>query len=128
MKDEKARPQIKPSSLNKEARDVGGKGSRKKRKRRGKPSRCKTQELEIHEERIVQPDHILPGSAFKGDQAYVVQELAFTLKNTKYWRARYQSSDGESVIGELPVSVAGSHFGPMLRSDMLSQHDQQHVL
>jgi len=42
-------------------------------------------------------------------------------------RARYQSPDGESVIGELPVAVAGSHFGPTLRSYMLSQHYQQHV-
>jgi len=42
-------------------------------------------------------------------------------------RARYQSPDGESVIGELPVAVAGSHFGPTLRSYMLSQHYQQQV-
>jgi hypothetical protein len=126
LKGEKARPKLKPSGLD-EANGEGSNGDKKKRKRRGKPSRCKTQELEIHEEHIVQPDDIPLGAVFKGYEAYVVQELEFTLKNTNYLRARYQSPAGESVIGELPVSVVGSHFGPTLRSYILSQHYQQHV-
>ena len=126
LKGEKARPKIKPSTLNKDAQDDSGKGEKKK-KRRGKPSRKKTQDLEIHDERVIEPEVIPPGSVFKGYESYVVQELVFTLKNTKYLRARYQSPEDESLIGELPLSVSGSHFGPTLRSFILSQSYQQHV-
>jgi hypothetical protein len=56
-----------------------------------------------------------------------VQEREFKLKHTQYWRARYQRPAGEAVSGELPVAVAGSHFGPTRRSDRLSQHDQPQV-
>ncbi len=126
LKGEKPRPQIKPSILHKDLPKGLGQAGEKKRKR-GKPSRKKTQELEIHEECILQPEAIPPGAIFKGYEEYVVQELEIQLKNTKYLRARYQSLEGESVVGELPKSVAGSHFGPMLRSYILSQHYQQHV-
>lgn len=127
LKGEKARPKIKPSSLNKgQLEDVVEEDQQPGRKR-GKPSRKKTQELEIHQQHIIEPAVIPPGSSFKGYEEYVVQELEVKLKNTQYLRARYLSPAGEYLVGELPVSVAGSHFGPTLRSYILSQYYQQHV-
>jgi hypothetical protein len=66
LQGEKARPKIKPSPLNQDPRAEEDKGGNKKRQRRGKPSRGKTQALEMHEEHLVQPDHIPPGSVFQG--------------------------------------------------------------
>lgn len=126
LKGEKARPKIKPSTLNQVPQAEQGKDETQP-KRRGKPKRKKTQALEIHVESIIEPERIPLGSVFKGYEPYVVQELEFNLKNTKYLRARYQSPEGESVIGQLPASVKGSHFGPALRSFILSQSYQQHV-
>ena len=128
LKGEKARPKIKSSSLTKDPPDGSGEaGDEPKGRRRGKPSRKKTQTLKIHDERIIPPPMIPSGSIFKGYEAYVVQELEITLKTTKYLRARYQSPTGESLVGELPAAVADSHFGPQLRSYILSEYFQQHV-
>lgn len=127
LKGEKARPKIKPSGLNKDAQSAADEGEAKKKKRRGKPGRKKTQELEIHDEQIIEPDDLPAGSQFKGYEPYVVQEIEFKLKNTRYLRARYQTPAGASLVGVLPESIAGSHFGPGLRSYILNQHYQQHV-
>ena len=127
LKGEKARPKIKPSSLNDDPPGGSGAGQEEKKKRRGKPARNKTQRLAIHAERIIQPETIPPGSVFKGYKAYVVQDLEITLKNTKYLRACYRSPAGEYVIGPLPTAIRESHFGVQLRSYILSQYYQQHV-
>jgi hypothetical protein len=128
LKGEQARPKITPSSLNKPPPGgSGGGGDEQPSRGRGKPRRKKTAELKIHEERVIEPEVIPPGWAFKGYEAYVVQELEIRLKNTKYLRARYESATGERLIGELPASVKGSHYGPQLRSYILSQYYQQHV-
>ena len=63
LKGEKGRPNIKPSNLNKDA--AGGGGGQK---RRGKPSCKKTHNLKIQHERVLEPEHIPPGSKFKGPQ------------------------------------------------------------
>ncbi len=127
LKGGKGRPQISPSRLSKDAAEEGAPGREKKKRRRGKPTRKKTAELKIHDERIIQPEDIPAGSQFKGYETYVVQDIAFEIKNTKYLRARYQTPEGVSIVGELPAAVAGRHFGPGLRSYVLSQHYQQHV-
>ncbi len=128
LKGEKARPDIKPSSVNSEAPGASGSGPvKKKRRGRGKPSRKKTQDLTIHDEQVIEPEVIPPGSVFKGYKSYVVQELEITLKNIKYQRARYLSPTGEYIIGELPPAVRDSHYGVGLRSYILDQHYQQHV-
>lgn len=126
LKGEKARPDVKASTVNKERNDVG-RGSDKKKRRRGKPLRKKTRELEIHEEIIIEPDNIPEGAIFNGYEDYVVQEIDIKPKNTKYRRARYYTATGEHLVGALPESVQGSHFGVVLRSYILSQHYEQHV-
>jgi DNA-binding protein H-NS len=65
LKGEKARPKIKPSRLHKDAKGAESQGDPKKKKRRGKPNRKKTEDLEIHEEQILQPEQLPAGSTFK---------------------------------------------------------------
>ncbi|NJN46285.1 MAG: hypothetical protein HC808_07205 [Candidatus Competibacteraceae bacterium] len=57
----------------------------------------------------------------------MVQELVVELKNTRYRRVCYRGPEVERLIGDLPMAVAGSHFGPTLRSYILNQHYAQHV-
>lgn len=124
LKGEKGRPNIKPSGLNKNAGSGDDSGGQQ---RRGKPSCKKTHQLKIHHERVIEPASLPPGSKFKGYEGFVVQDIAINLSNTRYLRARYEALDGKTVIGELPAGIAGSHFGPTLRSYILSQYYQQHV-
>lgn len=124
LKGEKGRPNIKPSSLNQDSGTATGGGGQKSR---GKPSCKKTHQLKIHHERVIEPKHIPEGSKFKGYEKYVVQDIEINLKNTRYLRARYETPAGETIIGQLPTEVSGSHFGPTLRSYILGQYYQQHV-
>jgi hypothetical protein len=124
LKGEKGRPNIKPSSLNRDNNSSAESGSQQKR---GKPSCKKTRGLKIHHERVIEPAELPPGSKFKGYERFVVQDIGISLSNTRYLRARYETPDGKSVIGELPADVSGGHFGATLRSYVLSQYYQQHV-
>ena len=125
LKGEKPRPKIKPSTLNEGGGQ--GKGSGKKGQGEGSAQGQKTKELEIHETKILHPESIPEGSVFKGYEDYVVQGIRIKLHNTKYRRARYQTPQGEYIVGELPESVRGSHFDAELRSYIVLQYYQQHV-
>ena len=127
LKGEKPRPKIKPSTLNKDKPDNSGKGGKKKKGKRGKPNRKKTKELEIHEVKEIHPENIPEGAVFKGYEDYIVQGIRIKLNNTKFRRARYETSKGEYLIGELPKSIRDSHFDPELRSYILSQYYGQRV-
>jgi len=123
LKGEKGRPNIKPSNLNKEVSGGSGEGQ----KTRGKPSNKKTHKLKIHHERVLEPQDLPDGSKFKGYKVYIVQDVEINLNNTRYLRARYETPDGHTVIGELPEGVSGSHYGPTLCSYILNQYYEQHV-
>ena len=130
LKGEKGRPKIKPSTLTKDKDDEsgkGGKGGGQKKRQRGKPERKKTRELEIHKEVYLHPEHIPPGSVFKGYEDYVVQGIEIKPSNTKYRRARYETPEGERLVGELPEWAKGTHFSPELKRYILSQHFELHV-
>jgi len=128
LKGEKGRPKIKPGNLEKDRDKKDGDGSGQGgASRRGKPGQKKTAELEIHDTIIIQPDFIPPGAVFKGYEDVVVQDIEIKLKNIKYRRARYDILGGGSVIGQLPLSVRDTHFGPVLQAYILSQYYQQHV-
>jgi hypothetical protein len=122
LKGEKGRPTIKPSGLDKAAD-----GQPSAQSKRGKPGCSKTRELKIHYERVIEPTGLPVGSKFKGYKAFVVQDIELKLSNTRYLRARYETPDGQEMVGQLPVAVAGSHFGPTLRSYILTQYYQSHV-
>jgi len=128
LKGEKGRPKLKPSGLNTPPPDSATEDQEKPSRQRGKPRRQKTAELTIHQEQIIEPEESLPpGAQFKGYEDFVVQELVVELNNTRYRRACYVGPAGERLIGPLPVAVKGRHFGPTLRSYILSQHYEQHV-
>jgi hypothetical protein len=127
LKGEKPRPQIKPSTLNKDPPEGDGPSRGQPRRDSRRAPGKQPKELEIHETQSLQPEQIPAGSVFKGYEDYLVQGLRIRLHNTRYRRARYQTPYGETLLGELPVAVRGSHFDPELRSYILVQYYQQHV-
>jgi hypothetical protein len=129
LKGQKGRPKIKPSQLEKgkpgSAQEGGRTGS--EQKRAGSAKRAKTAHLTIDQTAIIRPAPVPSGSVFKGYQDYVGQELELQVHTTRYRCERWQTPDGESVIGRLPAALQGSHFGPRLRSYILYQSYPHHV-
>ena len=79
--------------------------------------------MTIHEEVSLSPCEPIPADArFKGYQDFVVQELQIRAHNTRYRLARWVTSQGEVLKGQLPSELNGRHFGPQLVSYMLYQH------
>ena len=98
------------------------------RKRAGSSKRSKTQQLTIHETIKVAPQAPIPEhSRFKGYRDFIVQDLRIQAHNTCYRLEVWQTPDGERLLGELPASLNGGHFGPELRRYALYQHHHCHV-
>lgn len=127
LKGEKKRPRFKPSGMEEKAGQEEEKSEPVDKRRPGSEKRSKTRMLEIHEEKKIAPEGIPLGSRFKGYQDYVVQELVIRAHNTRYRLERWQTPDGDALIGQLPASVQGQHFGPVLRGYILYQHHHAHV-
>jgi hypothetical protein len=131
VKGEKKRPTFKPSRMNEDA----GKAASPGRAQNGEPARrpgsekkSKTWQLKIDHEEVISPvKPIPPGSRFKGYRDFVVQDLVIGSRNTRYRLARWETPDGQTLIGELPPAVRGGHFGPTLASYVLYQHHHCHV-
>jgi len=141
LKGQKAKPRFKPSGMHTEtepsgdtdgsedsdsAEDTDSKG--RSRKRPGSCKRSKTQQLTIHETRKVPPKAPVPaGSRFKGYRDFIVQDLRIQPHTIRYRLEVWQTPDGERLVGELPASLEGGHFGPELRRYVLYQHHHCHV-
>ena len=131
LKGEKKRPTFKPSRMNEDA----GKTARPDRTQNGEPvkrpgseKKSKTWQLKIDRDEVIEPaEPIPPGSRFKGYRAFVVQDLVIESRNTHYRLARWETPDGQTLIGQLPQAVRGGHFGPTLASYVLYQHHHCHV-
>ena len=121
LKGHKGKPKIKPSQMNIEATQGSG------GKRPGSIKRRKTENLEIHEEKIIVVNHLPAGSSFKGYQNYVSQDLILKTYNTLYRLERWKLTDGTYRTASLPEDIKGHHFGPVLRSFIDYQHHKQHV-
>ena len=116
------RPKIKPSNLNK---GKTGKGSDKSGK--SNTSRKRKKKLIIHKTEIIKPENLPEGSRCLGYEDYTVQDLVIKPQNTLYRLARYQTPDGQKVIGVLPKHLQGSHFGINLKGYIIYQYYHQRV-
>lgn len=125
LKGLKKKPKIRPSRMEEETEEEGKKQSGKG-KRPGSSKRKKTKDLEIHSTKVIQPKSIPKGSVFKGYKDYVVQDLEILTRNTLYRLGRWLTPRGNYIEGILPQEVKG-HFGAMLKSYILYQHNQCRV-
>jgi hypothetical protein len=66
---------------------------------------------------------IPPGSRFKGDQSFLVQDLVISVRATHYQRERWVAPGGRTILAPLPEGIEG-HFGPELRRFVLMQYYQ----
>lgn len=131
LQGEKKRPKFKPSRMNEDAGKPASAvqpQSKEIAKRPGSAKKSKTAQLKIDRDEVIEPaEPIPPGSRFKGYRDFVVQDLVIKSCNTRYRLARWQTPDGQTLIGQLPKAVGGSHFGSALASYMLYQHYHCHV-
>ncbi len=124
LKKQPPKPKIKPSSLEKKKKD---KSKRSKGKRPGSKKRRKTNKLQIHKERPIEPEHIPDGSEFRYYKSFVVQDLKIQAFNTRYRLKVYTAPDGSCVAGQLPGYLNGGHYGPILIRFVLYQYYHCHV-
>src|SRR5438445_1077250 len=133
LKGQKAKPKFKSSKMDQNT-DKGDddEGAQKedesKRKRPGSAKRSKTEQLKLHEDRVIAPtEPIPPGARFKGYRDVVVQGLVIQAHNVRYRLECWQTSEGTYLTGQLPSTLQGHHFDPSLRSYILYQHHHCHV-
>lgn len=124
LKNQPPRPKIQPSRLERKCKK---KHKASKGKRPGSAKRHKTDELEIHETKPIEPEHIPPGSVFRYYKSWVVQDLNLEPHNIRYRLKVYEAPGGGYIMGKLPANLQDSHFGPSLIRFILYQHYHCHV-
>jgi len=124
IKGQKPKPTIRPSRLEKDPKDQNKKDSSGKRP--GSHKRSKTAELVIHETIPIAPEWIPLGSIFKEYQPYTVQGIKIEPYNICYLLERWETPDGNYIVGQLPREVQG-HFSFELKGYILYQYYHCHV-
>jgi len=121
LKNQKPKPKIRPSQLEKPKKKKSSSG-----KRPGSLKKSKTADIVIHKEIPVPPEFIPPGSIFKGWQEYTVQGIKITPHNIRYLLERWETPDGDYIVGQLPPHVQG-HYSFELKGHILYQYHHCHV-
>jgi hypothetical protein len=114
LKGLKTRPLIVPSPLQappRPSRDPT-------RKRPGSAKRLKTAQLAMTDEVVPLADPP-PGSAFRGYEDFVVQDLIIGPRVIRYRRERWQTPDGQNLVAELPADVRPGSPGSDHHEDTL---------
>jgi hypothetical protein len=125
LKGQKPKPQIQPSRLEQASTPPP---AAEGEKRPGSQKRSKNAQLTIHHEVTVPVPNPPAGSIALGYESYVVQELVIEPENTRYWRERIRTPQGETVLAPLPAEVLpGLHFGPTLVCFIRHQYHHNHV-
>lgn len=124
LKGQKPRPKIKPSKLEE--------GTREKRQEEGEPGkrpgsakRSKTAEVTDFDVVNLSVENVPHGSAFKGYEDYMVQELIIKSRHVLYRRERWIAPDGTTIVAPLPKDVEalkGGHFNRTVNAAVLSLH------
>jgi len=124
LRGEKIRPAFKPSRMHEEAGKTEDNAENPSPGQRpGSQKKHKTAALKVDQDLIIAPTEPIPeGSRFKGYRDFVVQDIRITPFNTRYRLAHWQTPDGRHLVGKLPASLRGGHFGPTLVSNVLYQH------
>jgi hypothetical protein len=123
LKKETKKPKFESSKMDEKTEDEDSEGKKKKKK---KLRRKKKQNLEVHDEQIIQPDDIPEGARFKGYKDIIVQDIVIKPHNTRYLLAQYETKEGHYVTAQLPKGITG-HWGSTLHSYILYQYHHQHV-
>jgi Transposase IS66 family len=116
LKGLKGRPNIKPSGMDK-GTEPPKPNQPAKRLGRGKV----TPRVTIEKQVVNVP--VPPGSRFKGNEPFLVQDLVITVRATCYQRERWVTPEGRTILAPLPEGIEG-HFGPELRRFVLMQYHQ----
>jgi hypothetical protein len=124
LKGHKPKPTIKPSKIGDASKDKNENDTSKKRP--GSDKRSKTAEIIIHEIIPILPENIPPGSTHIESLPYTVIGIRILPYNVRYLLERWQTPDGNYIVGKLPLDVIG-HFDAELKRYILYQHFQCHV-
>lgn len=123
LKGQNPKPKIRPSKLENNCKKNKNFSSGK---RPGSQKRSKKADLIIHKEITVAPESIPPDSTFKGYQPYTVQGIKILPYNVSYLLERWQTPDGNYIVGKLPPHVQG-HYDFQLKGYILYQYCHCHV-
>lgn len=124
LKKETKKPKFKSSKMDSKTDDKDSVDNQKKKKKRVR--RKKKINLEIHDEKIIQPADIPEGARFKGYQDIIVQDIIINPHNTRYLLAQYETKEGRYITGQLPKDC-NHHWGSTLHRFILYQYHHQHV-
>lgn len=122
LKKETTKPIIKPSKLNNENQD-----EKKPKRKSTKDVPKRKKNIEIHEEKKVEPKDIPADAKFVGYYDVEVQDILIKPHNIRYKLAQYITIDGKYITAKLPKSARTKHFGADLCTFILYQYHHQHV-